>query len=71
MKTRHQKIGRKFARSFVDGLKDGEVQRAVRSADSKDLEYHLLYSLELEAATQESGRDRHTIRGASDCRYAL
>ncbi|GFX50474.1 uncharacterized protein TNCV_2429431 [Trichonephila clavipes] len=44
---------------FVDGLKDGEIQKAVRMADVQDLKS----ALKLEAATQASRRDRQSIRG--------
>ncbi|GFT08309.1 uncharacterized protein TNCV_1439081 [Trichonephila clavipes] len=50
--------------SFVDGLKDGEIQKAVRMADVQDLKSALLYALKLEAATQASRRDRQSIRRA-------
>ncbi|GFX96863.1 uncharacterized protein TNCV_1648981 [Trichonephila clavipes] len=49
---------------FVDGLKDGEIQKSGRMADVQDLKSALLYALKLEAATQASRRDRHSIRGA-------
>ncbi|GFX73384.1 uncharacterized protein TNCV_1470041 [Trichonephila clavipes] len=45
---------------FVDGLNDGEIQKAVKMADVRDLKS----ALKLEAATQASRRDRQTIRGA-------
>ncbi|GFW77834.1 uncharacterized protein TNCV_3404091 [Trichonephila clavipes] len=45
---------------FVDGLKEGKIQKAVRMADVQDLKS----ALKLEAATQASHRDRHSIRGA-------
>ncbi|GFX74681.1 uncharacterized protein TNCV_3121111 [Trichonephila clavipes] len=35
----------------ADGLKDGEIQRAVRMADVQHLKSALLYALKLEAAT--------------------
>ncbi|GFU61674.1 uncharacterized protein TNCV_4522111 [Trichonephila clavipes] len=35
---------------FVDGLKDGEIQKAVRMADVQDLKSALLYALKVEAA---------------------
>ncbi|GFW18192.1 uncharacterized protein TNCV_4007321 [Trichonephila clavipes] len=38
---------------------DGEIQRAVRMADVQDLKF----ALKLEAATQDSRRDRQSIRG--------
>ncbi|GFU35201.1 uncharacterized protein TNCV_2106421 [Trichonephila clavipes] len=46
---------------FVDGLKDGEIQKAERMADVQDLKSALLYVLELEAATQASLRERQSI----------
>ncbi|GFV24847.1 uncharacterized protein TNCV_883151 [Trichonephila clavipes] len=49
---------------FVNGLKEGEIQKAVRMADVQDLKSALLYALKLEAATQASRKDRHSIRGA-------
>ncbi|GFY22203.1 retrovirus-related Pol polyprotein from transposon 17.6 [Trichonephila clavipes] len=49
---------------FVDGLKQGEIQKAVRIADVQDLKSALLYALKLEAATQARRKDRHFIRGA-------
>ncbi|GFV15907.1 uncharacterized protein TNCV_988901 [Trichonephila clavipes] len=45
---------------FVDGLKDGEIQKAVRMADVQDLKS----ALKLETATQASRRDHQSIRGA-------
>ncbi|GFX47924.1 uncharacterized protein TNCV_4793031 [Trichonephila clavipes] len=50
---------------FVDGLKYGEIQKAVRMADVQGLKSALLYALHLEAATQASRRDCHSIRRAS------
>ncbi|GFT85499.1 uncharacterized protein TNCV_1495661 [Trichonephila clavipes] len=49
---------------FVDGLKDREVQKAMRMADVQDLKSALLYALKLEAATQASRRDHQSIQGA-------
>ncbi|GFX58440.1 uncharacterized protein TNCV_320221 [Trichonephila clavipes] len=45
---------------FAKGLKDGEIQRAVRMADVQDLKS----ALKLEAANGASCRDRHSILGA-------
>ncbi|GFU77777.1 uncharacterized protein TNCV_1137851 [Trichonephila clavipes] len=68
MKTRHQKTGESLqeyaSEYFVDGLKDGEIQKAVRKADVQDLKFSLLYALELEAATQDSRRDHQSIQRA-------
>ncbi|GFX07204.1 retrovirus-related Pol polyprotein from transposon 412 [Trichonephila clavipes] len=49
---------------FVDGLKDGEIQKAVRMADVQDLKSALLYALKGEAAKEASCRDSHSVRGA-------
>ncbi|GFV82056.1 uncharacterized protein TNCV_3152541 [Trichonephila clavipes] len=49
---------------FVDGLKDEEIQMAVRMAGVKDLKSALLYALKCEAATQASCIDHHSIRKA-------
>ncbi|GFV70048.1 uncharacterized protein TNCV_2585611 [Trichonephila clavipes] len=46
---------------FVDGLKDEEIQMAVRMADFKDLKSALLYAPKVEAATQASCIDHHSI----------
>ncbi|GFY08217.1 uncharacterized protein TNCV_1356281 [Trichonephila clavipes] len=46
---------------FVYGLKEGEIQKAVRMTDVQDLKSALLYALKLEAATQASPKDRHII----------
>ncbi|GFU18205.1 uncharacterized protein TNCV_2033551 [Trichonephila clavipes] len=50
---------------FVDGLNDGEIQKAVRMTDVQDLKSALLYALKLEAANEASSRDRNSIRIAS------
>ncbi|GFW27973.1 uncharacterized protein TNCV_768531 [Trichonephila clavipes] len=52
-----------FLQYFVDGLKEGEIQKAVRMADVQNLKSVLLYALKLEAVTQASRKDRHSIRG--------
>ncbi|GFU59986.1 uncharacterized protein TNCV_3237721 [Trichonephila clavipes] len=49
---------------FVDGLKDGEIQKAVRMADVQDLKSALLYALKVEAANEASYSDSHSVRGA-------
>ncbi|GFU16563.1 retrovirus-related Pol polyprotein from transposon 412 [Trichonephila clavipes] len=49
---------------FVDGLKEGEIQKAVRMADVQDLTSTLLYALNLEATTQASRKESHSIPGA-------
>ncbi|GFY22113.1 uncharacterized protein TNCV_3297571 [Trichonephila clavipes] len=52
---------------FVEGLREGEVQKAERMADVQDLKS----ALKLEAATQANRRDGQSIRGASDLRCSL
>ncbi|GFV31476.1 uncharacterized protein TNCV_3462821 [Trichonephila clavipes] len=49
---------------FVDGLKNGEIQKAVRMADVQDLKSALLYALKVEAANEARSRDNHSVRGA-------
>ncbi|GFV73831.1 uncharacterized protein TNCV_3540071 [Trichonephila clavipes] len=49
---------------FVDGLKDGEIQKAVRMADVQDLKSALLYALKVEATNETSCRDSYSVRGA-------
>ncbi|GFX21727.1 uncharacterized protein TNCV_546641 [Trichonephila clavipes] len=41
---------------FVDGLKDGEIQKAVRMADVQDLKSAQLYALKLAVTTQANRR---------------
>ncbi|GFS58349.1 uncharacterized protein TNCV_2475091 [Trichonephila clavipes] len=59
-----EKIERVKEKYFVDGLRDGEIQRVIRMADAQDLKSALLYVLKLKPATQASRKDRHFIRGA-------
>ncbi|GFV98452.1 uncharacterized protein TNCV_624111 [Trichonephila clavipes] len=49
---------------FVDGLKDGEIQKAVRVADVQDLKFALLYALKFEVTSQASSIDRHSLSEA-------
>ncbi|GFU35239.1 uncharacterized protein TNCV_340091 [Trichonephila clavipes] len=49
---------------LVDGLKEGEIQKAIRMADVQDLKSTLLYALKVEAANEASCRDSHSVRGA-------
>ncbi|GFX57905.1 uncharacterized protein TNCV_3068721 [Trichonephila clavipes] len=56
--------GRISLQYFVDGLREGEVQKAVRMADVQDLKSALLYALKVEAANEASCRDNHSVRGA-------
>ncbi|GFY03687.1 transposon Ty3-I Gag-Pol polyprotein [Trichonephila clavipes] len=54
------------AASLTDGLKEEDIQKAVRTADVQDLQSALLYALKLKAATQASRKHRHFIRGAKE-----
>ncbi|GFS95658.1 uncharacterized protein TNCV_886131 [Trichonephila clavipes] len=49
---------------FKDGLKNGEIERAVRMTDGQDIKSTLLYALKLKAATQACLRDHQPIQGA-------
>ncbi|GFU49129.1 uncharacterized protein TNCV_573681 [Trichonephila clavipes] len=49
---------------FVDGMKKGKIQKAVRMADVQDLKSTLLYALKVEATNEASCRDNHFVRGA-------
>ncbi|GFU66317.1 uncharacterized protein TNCV_3642401 [Trichonephila clavipes] len=60
-----------YLQYFVDGLKEGEIQKAVKMADIQNLKSALLYALKLEAATQASRKDRHFIGGARVIAYDL
>ncbi|GFV08748.1 uncharacterized protein TNCV_35631 [Trichonephila clavipes] len=50
---------------FVDGLKEREIQKAVKMADVQDFKSALLYALKFEAGSQSSHKDRNSIRRAS------
>ncbi|GFV25639.1 retrovirus-related Pol polyprotein from type-1 retrotransposable element R1 [Trichonephila clavipes] len=50
--------------NFVDGLQEGDIQKAVRMADVQDLKSALFYFLKVEAANEASCRDSHSVRGA-------
>ncbi|KFM56688.1 Retrovirus-related Pol polyprotein from transposon 412, partial [Stegodyphus mimosarum] len=49
---------------FIDGIRDPEIQKALRMADVKDLKSALVYAMKFEAAQQATRRDRHPIRAA-------
>ncbi|GFS95350.1 retrovirus-related Pol polyprotein from transposon 412 [Nephila pilipes] len=49
---------------FIDGVKDPEIQKALRLVELKDLKSALVYDLKYEAAQQTSRRDRHLVREA-------
>lgn len=50
---------------FVDGIRDAEIQKALRVADIKDLKSALVYAMKYEAAQQATRRERHPIRAAA------
>ncbi|GFT69849.1 uncharacterized protein TNCV_913311 [Trichonephila clavipes] len=52
-----------YSQYFVDGLKDGEIQKAVRMTDVQYLKSALLYALKLEVTNEASCIVRHSIRG--------
>ncbi|KFM76550.1 hypothetical protein X975_12180, partial [Stegodyphus mimosarum] len=49
---------------FIDGIRDPEIQKALRMADVKDLKSALGYAMKFEVAQQATRRDRHPIRAA-------
>jgi hypothetical protein len=56
---------------FIDGIRDGEIQKTLRLAELKDLKSALIYAMRVEAAQQASKKDRHMVRGVdknqTDC----
>ncbi|KMQ82254.1 hypothetical protein RF55_23637 [Lasius niger] len=50
---------------FIDGVRDPEIQKALRMADVKDLKSALGYAMKFEAAQQATRKDRHTIRAVN------
>ncbi|GFV88076.1 gag-Pol polyprotein [Trichonephila clavipes] len=51
---------------FVDGLRDPEIQKALRMADLKDLKGALVFAMKFEAAQQATRKDRHPIRAVNE-----
>ncbi|GFT38832.1 retrovirus-related Pol polyprotein from transposon 412 [Nephila pilipes] len=51
---------------FIDGVKDSEIQEALRLSELKDLKSALVYGLKYEAAEQASRRERHLVRGRNN-----
>ncbi|GFX28108.1 retrovirus-related Pol polyprotein from transposon 297 [Trichonephila clavipes] len=47
---------------FIDGVRDPEIQKALRMADLKDLKGALVFAMKFEAAQQATRKDRHPIR---------
>ncbi|GFU24075.1 gag-Pol polyprotein [Trichonephila clavipes] len=50
---------------FIDGVRDPEIQKALRMADLKDLKGALVFAMKFEAAQQATRKDRHPIRAVS------
>ncbi|GFX11930.1 retrovirus-related Pol polyprotein from transposon 412 [Trichonephila clavipes] len=51
---------------FIDGVRDLEIQKALRMADLKDLKRALVFAMKLEAAQQATRKDRHPIRAVNE-----
>ncbi|GFY30892.1 retrovirus-related Pol polyprotein from transposon 17.6 [Trichonephila clavipes] len=50
---------------FIDGVRDPEIQKALRMADLKDLKGALVFAMKFEAAQQATRKDRHPIRAVN------
>ncbi|GFT74516.1 retrovirus-related Pol polyprotein from transposon 412 [Trichonephila clavipes] len=51
---------------FIDGVRDSEIQKALRMADLKDLKGALVFAMKFEAAQQATRKDRHPIRAVNE-----
>ncbi|GFS97609.1 retrovirus-related Pol polyprotein from transposon 17.6 [Trichonephila clavipes] len=51
---------------FIDGVRDPEIQKALRMADLKDLKGALVFAMKFEAAQQATRNDRHPIRAVNE-----
>ncbi|GFX47043.1 hypothetical protein TNCV_316651 [Trichonephila clavipes] len=51
---------------FVDGVRDPEIQKALRMADLKDLKGALVFAMKFEAAQQATRKNRHPIRAVNE-----
>ncbi|GFU49307.1 retrovirus-related Pol polyprotein from transposon 17.6 [Trichonephila clavipes] len=51
---------------FIDGVRDPEIQKALRMADLKDLKGALVFAIKFEAAQQATRKDRHPIRAVNE-----
>ncbi|GFX96804.1 hypothetical protein TNCV_1648391 [Trichonephila clavipes] len=51
---------------FIDGVRDPEIQKALRMVDLKDLKGALVFAMKLEAAQQATRKDRHPIRAVNE-----
>ncbi|KFM73507.1 Gag-Pol polyprotein, partial [Stegodyphus mimosarum] len=47
---------------FIDGIRDPEIQKALRMADVKDLKSALVYAMKFEVAQQATLKDRYPVR---------
>ncbi|GFX43624.1 retrovirus-related Pol polyprotein from transposon 412 [Trichonephila clavipes] len=51
---------------FIDGVRDAEIQKALRMADLKDLKGALVFAMKFEAAQQATRKNRHPIRAVNE-----
>ncbi|GFX09392.1 retrovirus-related Pol polyprotein from transposon 412 [Trichonephila clavipes] len=51
---------------FIDGVRDPEIQKALRMADLKDVKGALVFAMKFEAAQQATRKDRHPIRAVNE-----
>ncbi|GFX73502.1 retrovirus-related Pol polyprotein from transposon 412 [Trichonephila clavipes] len=51
---------------FIDGVRDPEIQKALRVADLKDLKGALVFAMKFEAAQRATRGDRHPIRAVNE-----
>ncbi|GFT80072.1 gag-Pol polyprotein [Trichonephila clavipes] len=51
---------------FIDGVRDPEIQKALRMVDLKDLKGALVFAMKFEAAQQATRKDRHPIRAVNE-----
>ncbi|GFV52414.1 retrovirus-related Pol polyprotein from transposon 412 [Trichonephila clavipes] len=51
---------------FIDGVRDPEIQKALRMADLKDLKEALVFAMKFEAAQQATRKDRHPIQAVNE-----
>ncbi|GFW55657.1 retrovirus-related Pol polyprotein from transposon 412 [Trichonephila clavipes] len=51
---------------FIDGVRDPEIQKALRMADLKDLKGALVFAMKFEAAQQATRKNRHPIRAVNE-----
>ncbi|GFV94669.1 retrovirus-related Pol polyprotein from transposon 17.6 [Trichonephila clavipes] len=51
---------------FIDGVRDPEIQKALRMVDLKDLKGALVFAMKFEAAQQTTRKDRHPIRAVNE-----